>query len=362
MTQSRPLVMHVTHELGAGGAEVLVYELVSRLPAKGFDAQAVAVLGGGSFEPMFRENELPLRVFSRKGLFGIGTIIDLYRLFKRERPQVVHTHLFLADTWGRISARLAGVPHIVSTEHNVNPSYGLVKRLMNRVLSKVTDIHIAVSKEVKRAMILKDRVDQKKIRVIVNGIDLERIIPRGARPFHDVPRFIVVGRLAPQKDHATLLKALALIKRPWRLQIVGTGELEGQLRALAERLRIASRIEWLGFRDRDSIPELLSEADVFFFPSRYEGLGLAAIEAAAAGVPIIASDIPPLRELLDDDDVRYFSAGDVSELAKAINETLSDPVSSVLRAARAVPKIRAQVSIERMVDQYAKVYGMLLRK
>jgi glycosyltransferase involved in cell wall biosynthesis len=361
MTRSRPLVLHVTHELGAGGAELLVYELVSRLPSKEYDAQAVTVLGGGSFESMFHDNELPLHIFSRKGFFGIGTIIDLYRLFKRERPMIVHTHLFLADTWGRIAARLVGVPHIVSTEHNVNPSYGSIKRLVNRILSKITDVHIAVSKDVKRVMIQKDHVDSKKIRVIVNGIDLERVIQRGARPFHDLPRFIVVGRLASQKDHATLLKALALVKRPWRLQIVGTGELEGQLRNLAERLHIASRVEWLGFRDRDSIPALFSEADVFFFPSKYEGLGLAAIEAAAAGVPIIASDLQPLRELLGDDDVRYFSSGDVSELAKAINETLNDPVSSVLKAARAVPKIRAQVSIERMVEQYAKIYEKLLK-
>ena len=148
------------------------------------------------------------------------------------------------------------------------------------------------------------------------------------------------------------------MKRPWRLRVVGAGPLEKRLRQLAERLQISSRIEWLGYRD--DVPDLLAESDVFCFPSRYEGLGLAAVEAAAAGVPIIASDLPPLRELFGPDDVRFVAAGDVPAWSHAVAAVLDDPVDAVLAAARVVPAIRAKADITLMVRQYATLYRELL--
>ncbi|MBI4138654.1 glycosyltransferase [Candidatus Uhrbacteria bacterium] len=353
-------VIFVTHSLEMAGAERLVVELASRLPAKGFETSVVTVLSGGALEHLLAEGDVRVFAIPRRGFFGLATICALYRAFRAERPEIVHTHLFLADTWGRLAAWLARVPVIVSTEHNVNPTYGFFHRLTNALLSFLTDAHIAVSGDVKAELHRVEGVSLKKIRVILNGIDLGRVVPRGTRPFRDVPRLITVGRLHPQKDHATLLKALALIKRPWRLQIVGVGPLEGELRALAERLHLSSRIEWLGARE--DVPELLAASDAFCFPSRYEGFGLAAVEAAAAGVPMIASDLPPLREILAGDDALFPPSGDVSAWADAIRRTLDDPTAAVLRANRAVPKVAAAASLDRMVEQHAKLYRELLKK
>lgn len=357
---SRPFVMHAAPTFGAGGAERLVYEIVSRLPAEGFDAKAVPITGGGELETLYREHGVPHTAAVRRSNFGLGTFLALRRIFRLQRPNIVHTHLFVGDTMGRLAAAAAGVPVIVSTEHNVNRSYGRMHRLTDRLLSAATPAHVAVSREVKRVMIATEHLRPAKIRTILNGIDLDLVVPRGARPFRDVPRLIAVGRMHPQKDHATLFKALALVKRPWRLRVVGTGPLEKRLRQLAERLSISSRVEWLGYRD--DVPELLAESDVFCFPSRYEGLGLAAVEAAAAGVPIVASDLPPLREILDGNDVTYVPAGDVPAWSHAIADVLADPTDAVLRANRAVPKVRAKASITLMVRQYAKLYRELLNK
>jgi glycosyltransferase involved in cell wall biosynthesis len=274
-----------------------------------------------------------------------------------ERPDIVHTHLFGADAWGRLAAFLARVPLIVTTEHNVNPDHPLVKRLVNRLFAYWTDCFIAVSEAAKRVMILKDRVSAQKIKTILNGIDLARVIPRPARPFYDRPRLIVVGRFYRQKGHTTLFNALAQVREPWVLRLVGTGPLERELRRLAESLHISSRIEWLGYRD--DVPQLLSESDIFCFPSLWEGLGLVALEAAAAGVPVITSDLEPLREVLNEDDIRYIPTQDVDAWARMIEETLRRPAVAIERAMRAVPHVTSVVSIERMVEQYAELYRAL---
>lgn len=347
------------HGLGAGGAERLVLELVTRLPARGIDAEAVTVTGSGPMERLFKEEGAKVHVFSRRGLFGWRTFADLVTLFRTEKPDIVHTHLFLADTWGRLAAWIARVPVIVSTEHNVNQTYRAIHRITNRFLSILTKQHVAISKDVRRHLMKDDGIRPNKITVIENGIDLGAVIPRGARPFCDVPKLIAVGRLNDQKEYPTLFKALALVKRPWRLSIVGTGPRERMLRQLADRLRISSRILWLGYRE--DVSELLAASDLFCFPSRYEGLGLAAIEAAAAGVPVVASDLPALHEVFGDDGAAFVPVGDVPGFAHAIDHVLEHPSMAIMMAQRMVPRIRATFSIDRMVDRYAKLYRSLLK-
>jgi glycosyltransferase involved in cell wall biosynthesis len=354
----RPLVIHLLPAFGMGGAERLVLDLSSGLMEKGFDVEVFGILDGGVLETSFADRGIPTRVFRRRDPFGISTVRDLVRMFRLERPAIVHTHLFGADAWGRLAAFLARVPTVISTEHNVNPSYAWIHRLVNRIFARKTKAVVAVSQAVKETSIERDHVSPEKIRVITNGIDMRQVIPRGAHGFHDVPRLITVGRLYPQKDHATLFKALALVKRPWRLSIAGDGPLRAELASLAQRLNIASRITWLGIRQ--DVPNLLATSDLFCFPSRWEGLGNAALEAAAAGLPVLLSDIPPLREAFMSSDALFAPPGDVPAWAHAISSILDDPGKTVTRAARAAPSIQAKYSLDTMVTRYAELYRSLV--
>ncbi|MFH1839380.1 MAG: glycosyltransferase [Patescibacteria group bacterium] len=356
--KKRIKVLQITHGLGAGGAERLVYELAMRLPKHGFDVKTVAVLEGGPLEKDFTKKGLKLVKMKKRGLLGLGTIADLVCLMKEERPDIVHTHLFLADFWGRIAACRAGVPIVITTEHNVNVEYRVKHHFVNRLLSPLTGAFIAVSGEVKKYLMKKEGVPERKISVILNGIDLKRVKDRGARLFHEPPQIISVGRLFEQKDHETLLRALAKVEKPWSLRIVGTGPLEKFLRDLVEELKIDSKVEWLGFRD--DVPKLLFESDVFCFPSRWEGLGLAAIEAAAAGLPIIATDLPALKEVFNKGEVRFVKSGEVDRWAKAISEVLDNPSFALRTAAKTQERIKKQFSIDRMVGEYVELYKRLL--
>jgi glycosyltransferase involved in cell wall biosynthesis len=155
-----------------------------------------------------------------------------------------------------------------------------------------------------------------------------------------------------------LLEALAQVKRPWTLDIVGTGVLEADLKAQAERLGIASRIRWLGYRS--DVPQLLADSDVFCFPSRWEGLGLAFLEAAASGVPIVAFDLPVFHEILEANQASFVPVGDVPAFARAVASLLQDPIPAVRQAYEASLSVHERFSLERMVQAYAELYRELL--
>ncbi|MFZ2803637.1 MAG: glycosyltransferase [Patescibacteria group bacterium] len=355
---SKTRVVQVLPTLAGGGTERLAYELARRLSTLGFEVQTVALFGGGELEPLFREAGLPLLIIPRRGFGWFRAAHELVSVLRRERPQAVQTHLFGADVIGAYAAWRSNVRVIISTEHNVNLDHGPIKRAIKRIVSHLFTAYIAVSPEVKRYMADVERIPAEKVRVIPNGIDMARVIPRPPGPFHDIPKLLIVGRLASQKGQDVLFKALALVKRPWSLDVVGTGEREPELKALAERLEIASRIRWLGFRS--DVPQMLSESDIFCFPSRWEGLGLAFLEAAAAGVPVVASDLPVFHEMLDASQAAYAPVGDVPAFAHAFDALLQDPIPYVRRAYEAALIVHGQFSIDGMVASYADLYTELL--
>jgi glycosyltransferase involved in cell wall biosynthesis len=229
---------------------------------------------------------------------------------------------------------------------------------VNRRLQSLNKAFIAVSGEVKKELIHHDKVPAQKIHVILNGIDLARVVDRGVKKFHAPPRLITVGRLFKQKDHETLLRAMAEISTAWSLRMVGTGSLEKYLKTLAKKLGIDSKVEFIGFRN--DIPKLLAESDVFCFPSRWEGLGLAVIEAAAAGLPVIATDLPVLKEVFKPGEAKFVKSGDVDGWVRAITETLAKPAPALKTAAKTQARIKQRFSIDRMVKEYAELYLKLL--
>lgn len=356
---TKPSVVQMVDSLNPGGAERLVLELGKRLPEQGFAPQVLAVLGGGELEGDFRAAGIPVRILGYRWPFAVDALWRILAFLKTEQPDLVHTHLFAADLYGRLAARLAGIKCIVATEHNVNLDFGRIRRWGKRLANRSATALIAISGGVKEAMVKREGADAKKITTIPNGIDLERVRRRPARHFRDIPHILALCRLTRQKDLATLLKALALVKEEWLLQIAGVGELEGELKALTRRLGLEARVEFLGYRE--DAPELLAQADVFCLPSRHEGQGLAVLEAAAAGVPMILSDLPVFHEFLGKDDAVFVVPGDVPVWAEALRRVLRDPETFVARAQAAEARLRGKSDIRTMVAEYAGVYRRICR-
>jgi glycosyltransferase involved in cell wall biosynthesis len=269
-------------------------------------------------------------------------LVKLVRLFRRLRPDIVHTHTAKAGTLGRLAAWIAGVPVKIHTFHGhvldgyFSPAVTRVFVGMERTLARVTDRLVTVSPRLRTELLAMGIGRPEQVEVIPLGLDLERFgrASRNApalRPSlglgSGVPLLGIVGRLVPIKDHATLFQAMALLQPsnpPAHLAVVGDGEERTWLEGLAGRLGLGQRIHFLGWRT--DLETILKELDVVVCASKNEGTPVALIEAMAAGVPVLSTDVGGVADLVAHGETGWLvRPGDPPAMARAINALLGDP-------------------------------------
>jgi glycosyltransferase involved in cell wall biosynthesis len=255
-------------------------------------------------------------------------LLELVALIRRERPDIVHANSSKAGILGRLAAMVGGVPITVFTVHGwAFKAYGgLASRLYrtaDRVMARATTITICVTDSERATGLDAGTCDAKRTTVIPNAIDT-RTAPR-AQHATDPPRIITVGRLAWPKDPHTLLDALARLRpRTFAAVIVGDGPQRPAAEARIRELGLASSVQILGARA--DVPDLLAHSDVFVLASRSEGGPISILEAMAAGLPVVASDVGGVGELVQDGSTGLLApAGDAGALAAAVQRLLDDP-------------------------------------
>jgi glycosyltransferase involved in cell wall biosynthesis len=357
-------VLHIINDLRVGGAEVLLRDLAPRLRDAGIEAEVVALAPSDSFVAAeVRTAGVPLHAHPD----GIGFYSGRHATLLADRMRgfdVAHVHLFPAQWWAAVAAaRLPRTerPVLVTTEHNTHnrrrkaPLRALDAWMYGRYAAVV-----AISPATAEALNAWVPSTRAKTRVIPNGIDLARFtagedegdarpdgLPDDARPLA-----ISVGRLEPQKDVPTLLRAVGAVGG-LHLALVGDGPLRGELESEARGLGIAERVHFLG--RRPDVPALLRAADVYVQSSAWEGFGLAAVEAMASGLPLVVSDVPGLREVVGDEAGLRFPAGSPADLAAALRRLLSYPAESRARA-EAGRRRAATFSVEACAEAHRRLY------
>lgn len=303
----------------------------------------------------------------------------LVRLFRRERPVIVHTHTSKAGALGRLAARMAGVPVVVHTPHG-HVYYGHFGRFLSwlflrieRALARVTTSMIALT-EAERDDHLAQRVGSRdRFAVIPSGIDVGRFrrvaVGTGARPpgtAYPDGAFVIgsVGWLTPVKGHAVLIKALARLKPahpPVHLLLIGTGALRDDLRQLADRLGVGSSVELLGMRT--DVAECLGAMSCFVLPSLNEGMGRALVEAMAAARPVVASRVGGIPAIVEDRRTGLLvPPGDAEALAAAIADVIEHPERARALALAARERIGESFSAPAMVRAVEAVYEDALKR
>lgn len=335
-------ILHVPCDLAGGGAERLVLDLCRRA-SPGFQHAVAPVHRTGPLREALLAAGVPvLDLDRRRGRPGLRAILRLAR--QVGGFDVVHTHLWAGDTWGRLGAALGGQRRVLCTEHNTRPEDPWRQRLsvaLHPLCRAVVGVSGAAAD-----LSARSGVPAHKLRVIPNGVDLDRFPPRSLP--QGPPRVVLgVGRLVPQKGFDLLARAVRQVPG-LRLELVGEGPMAAALAAEGAVLR-----GW----ESDVAPRLRS-ADVVVIPSRWEGFGLVAVEAMASGVPVIATSIPGLDEVVGDAALRV-PAQDVGALADALRRLVDEPDLRV-RLARAGPPQAARFGIRRTVAAYEELYRELV--
>ncbi len=377
---SRPLVVHVIHRLAVGGLENGLVNLLNGLPEAEFRHAIVCIEDSTDFRARIRRTDVEVFEMLR-GRVGVRRMrSELFRLFRRLRPDILHTRN-LSALDALLPARVAGVTRCVHGEHgrDANDPHGENRRLiwLRRLHRPLVSHYITVSKDLESYLQRKVRVPPSQITQIYNGVDTARFSPDGER-FPDLmpPAFGpenrvlmgTVGRLDAVKDQASLIKAAALLlaRRPdlravLRVAIVGNGPLMGDLQALAEGSGIGDLVRFPGALDR--VPDALRSLDVFVLPSLSEGISNTILEAMATGLPVVATAVGGNVELVDDGVTgRLYGSGDAARLSTLLEGYVDDEALRRGHGAAARQAALARFSMQAMMNGYAGVYRALLAR
>lgn len=371
--------------LAGGGAQRRLLILAHEFALRGYRVDVVAARSEGPFKrelsPLVRLvalDSLPSRgaaLTGSKGLWVLASAPALARYLVRERPDLVlstSNPANLAALWARQRARL-DVPVCISVNVHLSeaagparPAWGRwLRRLMQRWYPRA-DAAVAISRGVARDLAHLTRLPPERISVIPNPVPLDRVRERAAGPAPHPwckpgapPLVLAVGKLEPQKDFATLLRAFARLRaaRPARLAILGEGSERQRLRALARELGVASEVHLAGFVDNPFV--WMAHASVFVLSSAWEGFSNALCEALACGCPVVSTDCPsgPAEILQDGVHGPLVPVGDDAALARAVLGVLAAPPERARLRARA-----AFYSVDRAVTRYLAVLDRAHRR
>ncbi|MBI5728535.1 MAG: glycosyltransferase [Candidatus Magasanikbacteria bacterium] len=358
MSQSIHIV-HIIPALGFGGAERFVVDLVNNSRPEDYRYSIITFFSDNPLEVAIRRSGAPVTVVPKHGKISLRLFLDLRHKLSELRPDIVHTHLFGADLWGRVAAWSLGIP-VVTTEHSTNHDESSLKHLVKRLLGFMSKNSVACSKDVRLFMKKYYGSDPNKVEIIHNGIDIERFCHLPPPAWKKPLKLLMVGRLTRQKGHDIALAALAKLKDlPWQLTIVGNGPWHHDVIERIRALGLADRVTRYPFTQ--NIEEHLARHDILLMPSRWEGLGVVAMEAMAAGRTVIGSEVGGIPEIIESEKTGYLvPSEDPSALAHKLRWCFAHPAECqrVGDAARTCAK--EHFGIADTVKKYETVYRRVI--
>jgi glycosyltransferase involved in cell wall biosynthesis len=344
-------VMHVHRIRGIGGSERHLLTLLPALAERGVDPIFVG-LDDPAWDAadFYGALQVPaVRIMSPRDFDPLL----LVRLARTLRADIVHTHLVHADVYGGLAARLRGT-HLVSTKHNDDPFRIGPFRFVERGLSRLTDRIVTITDALHRFTVDQVGVPADKVETIHYGLDG---VPDawGVNPPDDVPEsarvLLAVARLTDQKGIDVAIRALAELPDDTVLVVLGEGPERATLLRLARDLGLESRVFLLG-----RVPDVaawLGRATVLVHPARWEGFGLGVLEAMLAGLPVVATNVSALPELIVDGETGVLvEPDDAAALARGIARALDRPELG----AGGLERARSEFSVGRMADRTAALY------
>lgn len=366
-------ILYVITNLEFAGAQNQLYHIIRKLKENGWEIAVVSLKPLEGFaESLSCLGVEVLSLGMRNKLPNPVPVIKLVKIIKRWNPTIVHGFLVHANLITRFVRPFVRIPILISSARNINEG-GKFRELLYKLTDRLCDLTTQVSQQAKEYYMKRGIVSKDKIIYIPNGVDTEifkpsREIREKLRQEMNLEGFvwITVGRLEEQKDYPTLLQAFSCLINEHRLKstllICGKGPLYQRLILLAKELNIDNFVRFLGVRT--DIPFLLNAADAFVLSSKWEGMSNAVLEAAASGLPIVATNVSGNDEIvLNHNTGILVSPGEPKLLAEAMLklQLLSDEkrMEMGLLARQHVLK---NFSLEHVCEMWETLYFELLRK
>ena len=363
-------IAYVIGELTKGGAEYQLHELLRHLDRRLFAPCVFALVGGGWWAEAIRRLGIRVEEIPRRGSGDVWRLARLRARLRAFAPDVLHTILWPGNSYGRMAALGLGIPVVIAAERNV-VTYRHWQVLLERVLGRTTDAYLVNCEAIACWLVEHERLAREKMHVVPNGIDLTRLpafsldrqAARAAAGLEPERRLVAhIGRLEPQKDFSSFLRAAAMVADELPdvdFLVVGEGGERTTLEALAARLGLGARVRFTGLRH--DVPALLAGVDVLALTSLFEGFPNVVLEAMATGAIAVATDVGGCWELLVPDETGILVPPRAPEaVASAVLRVLSDPILSRRLAAAARRRVETAFGVDLMAERTVATYLTLL--
>jgi glycosyltransferase involved in cell wall biosynthesis len=287
-------------------------------------------------------------------------LLELYRVCRTVRPDLLHVNSSKAGILGRLAAALARVPACVFTVHGWGfrtnrPAWLFLS--LERLVRPLTTLTICVAEAERVLGISKRTCDPARTVVIPNGVAIADEASSKRSP--GTPTIVSVGRLKAPKDFGTLVDALSRVTQSYRAVIVGDGPERQSIDGMIESAGLRDRLELLG--ERDDVRDLLARADLFVLSSRSEAMPMSVLEAMAAGLPVVASNVGGVPEVVIDDQTGLLvPPGNAAALASAIERLLESRELRIEFGGRGLERARTTFALDRFRTAHLDAYRALL--
>ena len=354
-------------DLDVGGAERCLVQIVCGLDRAEWEPHVFCLAPRGALVHDLEAAGVAVTCLNMRGLRHAPRILSLASQLRRFRPRLLQTFLFHGNLAGRLAAKLAGVPIVVSGIRVAEREHQWHVRLERWTRGLVTN-HVCVSRAVADFAIREQRLPPQDVTVIPNGVDVGRfagahaldLAPHGIPPGARV--ILAIGRLRRQKGHDLLIDAAVPILQQHdevHVVIVGEGPERAALQSFIDDRHLASRVHLVG-RQAD-VARWMKAAALFVLPSRWEGMPNVVLEAMAAGLPIIASDVEGVRELITPDVTGCIvPPHSATDLMRAIADLLADPALGSRLGSTAQSVCREMFAESNLPLQYSALYRQIL--
>ena len=367
-------VAHLIKVTRISGAESHLLALLSGLRARDVDARLIILVERDRpMDEMIRQAEardIPITRLTIRRDYDIRLLWQLRRVLRGMAPDILHSHLVHADLYGYFAAKGAAVRRVISSRHNDDAfRYRRRWRRINRRLWRRINAGIAISDAIKRFAVTVEGAPSDKVHVVHYGMayrwfsdqdmaNARQQLRADLGLDEDALLLGLVCRLVEQKGVPYALEATRRLRADYptaHLVIAGDGEKAAELRHLASALGIADRVHWLGWRS--DAAELMAAFDVLLVPSLWEGFGLVLLEAMSRRLPVVASRVSAIPEVVRHGETGFlFEPRDVEALARATGRLLSDRALRKYMGLLGAARLEEHFSIARMVDGTLSVY------
>ena len=360
----KPLVVHIIDRLPPDGAERLLVDVLQNRSNK-YRYHVLCIITGGILVDEIERLGIPVTIMARHNKYDIKYLLRLASWLRNKKPIAVHTHLFTADSWGRLAALIASVPGIFSTVHSTNTWMSWHHRFVDKLLSYISTKIIACSEQVSDVLINDGKISSELVITIPNGVNLSRFDSLPVCNYYNeteidrtTARLILVGRLHEAKGHLDVLPVihdLAQKKRNFHLSFVGEGELENDISAFITNNNLSNYVSLLGFRP--DVLSLIHASDVVIMPSRWEGLPMALLESMALSKPVIAFAVGGIPNVISDKfNGILITPGDFADFEKKLDELILDPILREKLGKQANATVYEHYSAASVANKYESLY------